>query len=115
MSRTLFLESVAGIAGDMFAAAFLDAGLVTREELERLPAELGLEGVRLDITHPIKATMRATHVLVTADDDAWKRALGASHDHAHGVAASCRRPVARPRASGASRTPRRSTTTPDTS
>ena len=86
VSRSLFLESVAGIAGDMFAAAFLDAGLVTREELERLPAELGLEGVRLDITHPIKATMRATHVLVTADDDAWKRALGASHDHAHGAA-----------------------------
>ena len=72
MSRTLFLESVAGVAGDMFAAAFLDAGLVTREELERLPRELGLDGVHLEITNPIKATMRATHVLITADADAWK-------------------------------------------
>ena len=33
MSRILFLESVSGVAGDMFAAAFVDAGLVTAAEL----------------------------------------------------------------------------------
>ena len=44
MSRILFLESVAGVAGDMFAAAFVDAGLVPMAELAAIPAKLGLAG-----------------------------------------------------------------------
>lgn len=81
--RILFLESVAGIAGDMFAASFVDAGLVTAAELARVPELLGLEGVRVEITHPIKATMRATHVNVKWDNEKWKAALGVSHGHSH--------------------------------
>ncbi len=66
MSRVLFLESVSGVAGDMFAAAFVDAGLVGAEELAAIPARLGLDGVRVEIAPVIRATMRATHLKVIA-------------------------------------------------
>jgi uncharacterized protein (TIGR00299 family) protein len=65
MSRILFLESVAGVAGDMFTAAFVDAGLVTAAELAAIPAKLGLAGVRVETRHVIRATLRATHLTVT--------------------------------------------------
>ena len=92
MSRILFLESVAGIAGDMFASSFVDAGLVTAEELQALPAQLGLEGVVIEITRPIKATMRATHINVKWNSEGWKQVLSAkmpkngglaAHSHSH--------------------------------
>ncbi len=74
MSTALFLESVSGIAGDMFAAAFVDAGLVSREELEALPALAGLDGVTIAASGVTRATMRATHLSV--------RAAGAGTGHA---------------------------------
>jgi uncharacterized protein (TIGR00299 family) protein len=64
MSRILFLESVSGVAGDMFAAAFVDAGLVSAAELAGIPARLGLNDVRVEVTPVIRATMRATHLKV---------------------------------------------------
>ena len=64
MSRTLFLESVSGVAGDMFAAAFLDAGLVTAADLASVPARLGLPGVRVETRRVIRAQMQATHLRV---------------------------------------------------
>lgn len=70
MSRVLFLESVAGVAGDMFAAAFVDAGLVTAAEVADVPRRLGLAGVRVELTPVIRATMRATHLKVIAPDPA---------------------------------------------
>lgn len=60
MSRTLFLESVSGVAGDMFAAAFLDAGLVSAADLASVPARLGLPGVRVETRRVIRAQMQAT-------------------------------------------------------
>lgn len=68
MNRLVFLESVAGVAGDMFAAAFVDAGLVTAEELGGLPAKLGLAGVRVEVRAVTRATMRATHLVVTGPE-----------------------------------------------
>jgi pyridinium-3,5-bisthiocarboxylic acid mononucleotide nickel chelatase len=66
MNRILFLDSVAGVAGDMFAAAFLDAGVVTPDELRAIPAKLGLPEVEVQCTSVIRATMRAMHVRVIA-------------------------------------------------
>ncbi len=79
MSKILFLESVAGIAGDMFAASFLDAGLVTAGELAALPGLLGLGGVEIASTRVTKATMRATHVTVTGGGDS--ELFGSGHGH----------------------------------
>lgn len=64
MSRILFLESVSGVAGDMFAAAFVDAGLVSAADLAGLPARLGLDDARVEVTPVIRAAMRATHLRV---------------------------------------------------
>jgi uncharacterized protein (TIGR00299 family) protein len=60
--RTLFLESVAGIAGDMFTAAFLDAGLVTAEEIRAVPGLLGSPEVRVEISSVERAGAMATHI-----------------------------------------------------
>jgi uncharacterized protein (TIGR00299 family) protein len=79
MSRVLFLESVAGVAGDMFAASFVDAGLVSAEELAALPGLLGLEGVRVEATRTSKATMAATRIRVVCPP-----ARGGAPDHVHG-------------------------------
>ena len=64
MSRTLFLESVSGVAGDMFAAAFLDAGLVSAADLASVPARLGLPAVRVETRRVIRAQIQATHLRV---------------------------------------------------
>ncbi len=85
MSKALFLESVAGVAGDMFAAAFVDAGLVTAEELSDLAAKLGLDGVLVEIESVIKATVKATHIKVNLLDESWKTNFGANHVHEHHV------------------------------
>ncbi len=88
--KTLLLESVAGVAGNMFAAAFLDAGLVDPEAVQAVPRQLGLRDVEVTITHPTTASMRATHVEVDVGEhadfhvklDAGKP-HGASHTHGH--------------------------------
>jgi uncharacterized protein (DUF111 family) len=92
MTKTLFLESVAGIAGDMFAASFLDAGLVSIEELQSLPSLLNLAGVEIEAGSAIKATMKAARIVVKWNDEAWKDAFGKNHapnnehSHSHGDA-----------------------------
>lgn len=76
--KILYLESVAGIAGDMFAASFVDAGLVRFEDLESLPRELELDGVVLQQKKVVRALMKATHVEVVCSSDAWKKRLSHS-------------------------------------
>jgi pyridinium-3,5-bisthiocarboxylic acid mononucleotide nickel chelatase len=83
MSKTLFLESVAGIAGDMFAASFVDAGLVSIEELQSLPSLLNLAGVEIEASHAIKATMKAARIVVKWNDETWKKAFDKHHSHGH--------------------------------
>jgi len=83
MSKTLYLESVAGIAGDMFAASFVDAGLVSIDELQSLPLLLNLEGVEIEASNAIKATMKAARIVVKWKDEIWKHAFGETHSHSH--------------------------------
>ncbi|MBI3542767.1 MAG: LarC family nickel insertion protein [Deltaproteobacteria bacterium] len=70
--KALFLESVAGVAGDMFAASFLDAGIVSREELEAIPATLGLSGVRVVASKVSKASISSTYLDVKWEGTAWQ-------------------------------------------
>jgi hypothetical protein len=81
MAQALFLESVAGVAGDMFAAAFVDAGLVSREELAALPAKLGFSAVEISVENTIRATMRAAHLAVRGPQVETHLHLG--HDAHH--------------------------------
>lgn len=83
MTQILFLDSISGVAGDMFAAAFVDAGIVSIGELASLPARLGLEGVRIEARTVSRNSARATHLRVSPP--------GANHPpqpgpaaHAHG-------------------------------
>jgi uncharacterized protein (TIGR00299 family) protein len=62
--RTLYLESFAGIAGDMFTAAFLDAGLVDPEAIRAVPEALKTPGVKVEISQVQRASARFTQVRV---------------------------------------------------
>ncbi|MFC1661698.1 LarC family nickel insertion protein [Gemmatimonadota bacterium] len=68
--RTLYLESVAGIAGDMFSAAFVDAGLVDPEDLRAVPGLLGFSGVEVELTNVERAGARSTHLRVVVPEKA---------------------------------------------
>ena len=84
MAKALFLESVAGVAGDMFAAAFVDAGLVSHEEFAVLPEKLGLAAVEISVENVIRATMRATHLAVRGPQVETHLHLDhAAHHHTH--------------------------------
>ena len=87
--KTLLLESVAGIAGDMFTAAFLDAGLVDPAAVRDVPRKLGLNDVDVAISSRKAATMHATHVSVEAGEHAdYHVKLDSEHDKCHGAAHS---------------------------
>jgi len=88
--KTLFLDSVAGIAGDMFAASFVDAGLVPAEELVAIPALLGLPDVTVEISRPVRASILTTHIDVTCKGGAWKALFDHPHDRAHHHGADAR-------------------------
>ncbi len=81
MGRSLFLESVAGVAGDMFSAAFVDAGLVTVAELNEQAKRLGLDGVNVVAESVTRATVRAVHVEVKWQDESWKHNFSSQHRH----------------------------------
>ncbi len=76
--RILYLESVAGIAGDMFTAAFLDAGLVDPEAIRAVPALLGSPEVTVEIRTLERSGARATQLKVVLPDGRTE-----SHDHPH--------------------------------
>ncbi len=74
--KTLYLESVAGIAGDMFSAAFLDAGLVDPDVIRAVPEALNVPGVAVEITRAERACARFTHVRVVGPGGASEGASG---------------------------------------
>jgi hypothetical protein len=78
--RILYLESVAGIAGDMFTAAFLDAGLVDPDAIRAVPALLGSPEVTVEIQTVERSGARATHLRVVLPDG---RTESQGHPHAH--------------------------------
>jgi uncharacterized protein (DUF111 family) len=92
--RTLYLESVAGIAGDMFTAAFVDAGLVDSADLRAVPELLGWDDVRVEITTTERAGAQATHIQVIAPEGAQGgRGTEGGHLVADGSSRSGGRPL----------------------
>ncbi len=81
MGKALFFESVAGVAGDMFAAGFVDARLVSVEDLNGVAGQLDLEGVTVEVESVIRATVKATHVRVKWQTENWKKNFGHGHHH----------------------------------
>lgn len=75
--RTLYLDSFAGIAGDMFTAAFLDAGLVDPDAVRAVPALLGAPDVKVEIGSVQRAQARFTQVRVAQPGG------GGGEDHHH--------------------------------
>ncbi|QRN03997.1 DUF111 family protein [Legionella sp. MW5194] len=80
--KILYLESIAGIAGDMFAASFVHAGLVSVDELQALSEQLGIPGVKIQVSKVIRATIEATHLNVLFDEVEWVKRFSTSH-HPH--------------------------------
>ena len=84
--RTLYLESFAGIAGDMFTAAFLDAGLVDPEAIRAVPGLLHAPGVEVEITDTQRASARFTKVRVVLPEgeaEGDHHHVGEVHHHHH--------------------------------
>ena len=77
--RTLYLESFAGIAGDMFTAAFLDAGLVDPDEIRAVPGLLNAPDVKVEIEATQRAGARFTQVRVLPPQGAEE----SGHRHSH--------------------------------
>lgn len=83
----LFLEHIAGIAGDMFTAACINAGVVSAEEIREIPGLLGFTNstVRINVSDLMTANLNATHVDIHWDEEAVEK-LGEdrhSEDHHH--------------------------------
>ncbi|HEV7698672.1 MAG TPA: nickel insertion protein, partial [Pyrinomonadaceae bacterium] len=83
MAKVLYLDSVAGVAGDMFTAAFVDAGLVSVEELNELPIALGLRGVEIVAEKVLRASVEATRMSILDENGDWKQRLSGHHHHGH--------------------------------
>ena len=81
--RVLFLESVSGIAGDMFAASFIHAGLLDPEQAQDVPRQLGLEGARVVISPVHRSEVAAIHVDVTVEGRGEGGDRRGAHDHHH--------------------------------
>ncbi len=90
--RVCYIDAPAGLSGDMFLGALIDAGL-SPDVLTALPARLGLPHVEVRITKTERAAFAATKVDVLVNDkhvtpaiDVHQRAFDShdGHDHDHG-------------------------------
>lgn len=94
-SRIAYLDCFAGVSGDMFVGALLDAGL-SLADLQRELRALGLDGYRLSHTYVDKCGLRASHFQVFlgehGDEKEQPQELAGphtdsdahTHTHAHG-------------------------------
>ena len=79
MTKHAHFDCVSGVAGDMTLAALVSAGWPVAE-LERLPARLRLEGVRIQVRDVRRGPFAARHVSVECDE-------AQPHRHLHHVEA----------------------------
>jgi len=77
--KTLYLDLISGIAGDMFIAALLDLG-VDAERLERELMKLKLDGYHLHISRQQKSSIAGVKFDVHLAHDHEHH----HHEHAHG-------------------------------
>jgi pyridinium-3,5-bisthiocarboxylic acid mononucleotide nickel chelatase len=82
MSRVLFIDPVAGLAGDMLCGALLDAG-GSLDQLRTDLATLGIKGVRLDARTVNRGAFAAVHFRVRPAGDDADADEGHSHSHSH--------------------------------
>ncbi len=84
--RVAYLDACAGLSGDMFLGAMLDAGLPL-EVLERTMSALGLENLHLATEKVKKAGITATKLNVRADEHHHEH-TDHHHGHHHGRSAA---------------------------
>ena len=82
--KTLYLDLVSGISGDMFIAALIDLG-VEAGQLEQELKKLGLEGYHLHVTRGRKESLEGVKfdVHLSSDHDHHKPPAAQSHSHPH--------------------------------
>jgi hypothetical protein len=73
--KLLYLDCFSGIAGDMFLAACIDAGLVEPAYLEKKLSTLDLDKIRIKTQKVKRSALVATHLEFFANEG--------SHDHRH--------------------------------
>jgi pyridinium-3,5-bisthiocarboxylic acid mononucleotide nickel chelatase len=61
VTRVAYVDPVGGLAGDMMLAALLDAGAPSRA-LDDVIDALALDGVAVEVSHPVRGGVRSTHV-----------------------------------------------------
>jgi uncharacterized protein (TIGR00299 family) protein len=84
--KIAYLDCFAGVSGDMFVGALLDAGL-SLADLERELRALGIEGYRLSHTHVDKCGLRASYFQVFLGEHGEEKEqpneLTSPHSHSH--------------------------------
>jgi pyridinium-3,5-bisthiocarboxylic acid mononucleotide nickel chelatase len=75
--RHVHVDLLGGLAGDMFLAAALDAGLVGRDEAQRVLRAVGLGPVEVVAKRVMRGAVEGTHVSFRG----WDRAHDSDHRH----------------------------------
>jgi len=73
VTRVAYIDPVGGLAGDMLLAALLDAG-APHDALDGSVRALGLDGVRIEVSRPVRAGLASTHVDVRTADGGGRTA-----------------------------------------
>jgi len=85
--KTLYLDLISGISGDMFVAALIDLGIEARQ-LEQELKKLRLDGYHLHITRGRKGSLEGVRfdVHLASDHDHGEPPHAPGHTHSHGHA-----------------------------
>ena len=70
--KSLYLESVGGIAGDMFTASFLDAAVVDLREMSSVLETIGLPDTSIRSESTRRRGLPCTYLEVTCHSEKWK-------------------------------------------